>query len=509
MSNDPQRSAKTTGSADGPTPRPPRAPTTRPRPAVVHRATPGSSSSGSSRWSPSSWSAGSCSSRRPARPMPARPSSTRPRPRRRWPTARRARSARSSRTWGATTSPTGDRPALLVLPARLGQPLRRHRRARSCRATTPRTTPTVPQGWIHNLEHGGLVILYSCDEGRLRRRDASRPSRRSSRPSRRARCARSRRGRSARSITRFDDMKAPIAALLWGRVLFQDKLDTAQILEYFKTQAELKNPEQQCARPSPGASAGPAASSSAAPAASPSAAPSVLAGRQPGAVAQPVLTRSETRCACTPIATGPDGHRWGVLVDGRRCSPGASCERVGGLSGPGTRLESSSSTVRRSDRGRPGRDAPPSAPARRAHGRGRLGRRAPAAAIPFPGKIVCIGLNYRDHALEGGRDAPDRPMLFAKFANAVIADGEPIVRPPGCHALDLEAELGVVIGRTASHVAAKDAMRHVAGYVVRQRRRAPATSRAASRPCARASTATASGSGRRARTRSSRSARSS
>ncbi len=91
--------------------------------------------------------------------------------------------------------------------------------------------------------------------------------------------------------------------------------------------------------------------------------------------------------------------------------------------------------------------------------------RRPDPAIR-PGKIVCIGLNYRDHALEGGREAPDRPMLFAKFGNAVIADGEPIVRPPGCHALDLEAELGVVVGRSASHVAAKDAMRHVAGYVV-------------------------------------------
>jgi 2-keto-4-pentenoate hydratase/2-oxohepta-3-ene-1,7-dioic acid hydratase in catechol pathway len=90
----------------------------------------------------------------------------------------------------------------------------------------------------------------------------------------------------------------------------------------------------------------------------------------------------------------------------------------------------------------------------------------PAPAVIVPGKIVCIGLNYRDHALEGGREAPDRPMLFAKFANAVIGDGEPIVRPPGCRALDLEAELGVVIGRSASHVAAMDAMRHVAGYVV-------------------------------------------
>ena len=57
-------------------------------------------------------------------------------------------------------------------------------------------------------------------------------------------------------------------------------------------------------------------------------------------------------------------------------------------------------------------------------------------------------------------------MLFAKFANAVVADGDPIVRPPGTHALDLEVELGVVIGERASRVARADAMEHVAGYVV-------------------------------------------
>ena len=85
---------------------------------------------------------------------------------------------------------------------------------------------------------------------------------------------------------------------------------------------------------------------------------------------------------------------------------------------------------------------------------------------PLPGKIVCVGLNYRDHVAEGGRPGPDRPLLFAKFANAVIGDGEPIVRPEGTHALDLEVELGVVIGRRARRVNAADAMDHVAGYVV-------------------------------------------
>ena len=90
----------------------------------------------------------------------------------------------------------------------------------------------------------------------------------------------------------------------------------------------------------------------------------------------------------------------------------------------------------------------------------------PAAAIQTPEKIVCVGLNYRDHVAEGGREAPPRPLLFAKFANAVIADGEAIVHPAGTHALDFEAELGVVIGKRAKHVSAANAMDHVAGYVV-------------------------------------------
>ena len=88
------------------------------------------------------------------------------------------------------------------------------------------------------------------------------------------------------------------------------------------------------------------------------------------------------------------------------------------------------------------------------------------AAIPAPGKIVCVGLNYREHALEGGRGLPVRPLLFSKFANAVIADGESIVRPEGTHALDLEVELGVVIGTTAHRVSREEALEHVAGYVV-------------------------------------------
>src|SRR5690242_9743845 len=77
-----------------------------------------------------------------------------------------------------------------------------------------------------------------------------------------------------------------------------------------------------------------------------------------------------------------------------------------------------------------------------------------APAVARPGKIVCVGLNYQDHVAEGGRPGPDRPLLFSKFANAVIADGGAIVRPQGTHALDLEVELGVVIARQARRVTA-------------------------------------------------------
>jgi 2-keto-4-pentenoate hydratase/2-oxohepta-3-ene-1,7-dioic acid hydratase in catechol pathway len=90
----------------------------------------------------------------------------------------------------------------------------------------------------------------------------------------------------------------------------------------------------------------------------------------------------------------------------------------------------------------------------------------PAPAIEFPSKVVCIGLNYRDHVAEGGRAMADRPILFGKAANAIVADGEAIVRPEGTRALDLEVELGVVIGRRARRVTADRALAHVAGYVV-------------------------------------------
>jgi 2,4-didehydro-3-deoxy-L-rhamnonate hydrolase len=93
-------------------------------------------------------------------------------------------------------------------------------------------------------------------------------------------------------------------------------------------------------------------------------------------------------------------------------------------------------------------------------------RPAPAMNEIQTGKIVCVGLNYGDHAREGGRPVPDRPMLFSKFGNAIVGDGDAVVRPEGTRALDLEVELGVVIGRAARRVSPDQAPEHVAGYVV-------------------------------------------
>ncbi len=145
---------------------------------------------------------------------------------------------------------------------------------------------TIPQGWIHNLEHGGLVILYSCDKGACD--DATQAALQDlfkNFPD--SPVCNIPRGNVGPVIARFEEMKTPIAALLWGRVLFQDKLDTAQILEFFRTEAELKNPEPQCVRPTPAPagttapSTSPGASSSAQPGASSSAEPSSSSGSAP------------------------------------------------------------------------------------------------------------------------------------------------------------------------------------------------------------------------------------
>jgi 2-keto-4-pentenoate hydratase/2-oxohepta-3-ene-1,7-dioic acid hydratase in catechol pathway len=86
-------------------------------------------------------------------------------------------------------------------------------------------------------------------------------------------------------------------------------------------------------------------------------------------------------------------------------------------------------------------------------------------AIQRPGKIVCVGLNYRDHAAEAGMDLPKAPLLFAKWPNTLIGDGDAIVLPPEATQVDYEAELGVVIGTAARRVSERDALDHVEGYI--------------------------------------------
>ncbi|HEU4972968.1 MAG TPA: fumarylacetoacetate hydrolase family protein [Gaiellaceae bacterium] len=85
--------------------------------------------------------------------------------------------------------------------------------------------------------------------------------------------------------------------------------------------------------------------------------------------------------------------------------------------------------------------------------------------IERPGKIVCVGLNYRDHAEEQGAELPQAPLLFAKWTTSLIGPGEPIVIPPIVAKADYEAELGVVIGERVKSVSKENAFEAVGGYL--------------------------------------------
>jgi acylpyruvate hydrolase len=84
--------------------------------------------------------------------------------------------------------------------------------------------------------------------------------------------------------------------------------------------------------------------------------------------------------------------------------------------------------------------------------------------VPHPGKIVCVGLNYAAHAGEGGYDVPEYPALFTKFAETLIAAGDPVLLPPESSAVDFEAELAFVIGRPVRRASGASALDAVAGY---------------------------------------------
>ena len=86
--------------------------------------------------------------------------------------------------------------------------------------------------------------------------------------------------------------------------------------------------------------------------------------------------------------------------------------------------------------------------------------------VAATGKLICIGLNYADHAAESGMDVPPEPVIFMKATSAICGPNDPIVIPRGSQKTDWEVELAVVIGRSAKHVAESEAMGHVAGFAI-------------------------------------------
>lgn len=89
-----------------------------------------------------------------------------------------------------------------------------------------------------------------------------------------------------------------------------------------------------------------------------------------------------------------------------------------------------------------------------------------APCVLQPSKIVCVGLNYHDHAKEAGMDAPKEPVLFFKSPSSLSGANDPILMPPGCEMLDWEVELAFVIGQRAKRVMQAEALEFVAGYMI-------------------------------------------
>ena len=87
-----------------------------------------------------------------------------------------------------------------------------------------------------------------------------------------------------------------------------------------------------------------------------------------------------------------------------------------------------------------------------------------APVIPDPGKIICVGLNYRDHVAETGRTVTEKPALFARYAGSQIGHLAPLVKPRVSDEFDYEGELAVIIGKGGRHIAPQAALTHVAGY---------------------------------------------
>jgi 2-keto-4-pentenoate hydratase/2-oxohepta-3-ene-1,7-dioic acid hydratase in catechol pathway len=88
------------------------------------------------------------------------------------------------------------------------------------------------------------------------------------------------------------------------------------------------------------------------------------------------------------------------------------------------------------------------------------------APIANPEKLICIGLNYADHAAESGMDIPSEPIVFSKYASTIIGPGDTIKLPPSSNEPDYEVELVVVVGKSGFNISEADAMSHVVGYTV-------------------------------------------
>jgi acylpyruvate hydrolase len=86
--------------------------------------------------------------------------------------------------------------------------------------------------------------------------------------------------------------------------------------------------------------------------------------------------------------------------------------------------------------------------------------------VPHPGKVVCVGLNYRAHVEEGVYEVPDYPALFSKFVETLVGAGAPVLLPPESDAVDYEAELAFVVGRPVRRARREDALAAVGGYTI-------------------------------------------
>ena len=87
-----------------------------------------------------------------------------------------------------------------------------------------------------------------------------------------------------------------------------------------------------------------------------------------------------------------------------------------------------------------------------------------APVIPRPGKVVCVGINYVEHAAEAGRKVGEYPVIFQRYSETLLAHGAPLIRPRASTQFDFEAELAVVIGKGGANIDPANAMEHVAGY---------------------------------------------